>query len=76
MDNTIRVWDANTAFTKHKLEGHRDFVFNIEIVQNLLSSSSGDGTIKIWSIKKGKLLKTVFGFKYNVWYQKFIGNGN
>lgn len=39
--------------------GHREFVTNIEIIDNRLISASGDGTVRLWDYLSGKQLDYV-----------------
>lgn len=36
--------------------GHQEFVTNIEIIDNILISASGDGTLRFWNYLEGKQL--------------------
>ncbi|KAJ0178731.1 hypothetical protein K1T71_005506 [Dendrolimus kikuchii] len=62
-DEKIRVTCyPNTYTIETYCLGHKEFVNHIEILphnENFLSSTSGDGTIKIWDYIKGKISYTI-----------------
>ena len=50
MDNTIKIWDANTGACLKTLEGHTDEVYSVAYSPDgtKIISCSYDTTIKIW----------------------------
>ena len=53
MDETIRVWDAATGENVQTLRGHEGWVLSVAFSpdgKQIVSSGSGDGTIKIWEV--------------------------
>ncbi|GAK54714.1 WD-40 repeat protein [Candidatus Moduliflexus flocculans] len=47
----------------NRLEGHADFVIGIAFSPDgtLLASSSADGTLKLWNVADGKIIRTLYG---------------
>ncbi|PVU87218.1 hypothetical protein BB561_006430 [Smittium simulii] len=63
-DNTIKLWDIETAECVSTCYGHTSRIWDLCVDQSgtTLFSASGDKTIKIWSLKdirKPKLLSTI-----------------
>lgn len=60
-DEKIRVSSYPGAYNiKSFCLGHDEFVLNLEFLNNkVLTSSSGDGTIRFWDFLQGKELKTI-----------------
>ena len=60
-DNTIKARDVKTGNCLNTLEGHKHFIWAIDILQKLqiLVSGSQDNTIKFWDIKTGECLKNL-----------------
>jgi WD40 repeat protein len=57
-DNAIRVWDiSNTGACTHVLEGHKDVVHALAVMQrgttDYLVSGSHDQTIRLWELSGG-----------------------
>jgi len=53
-DRTIRVYDTNSGKLLTKLEGHKGAVTALAfLTPNLLATTSGDKTLKIWDIAAG-----------------------
>ena len=61
-DNTAILWriENNQGNQLKKLEGHSDAVTDIIFKDDLLVTSSGDGTIKLWR-EDGRFITTLFG---------------
>jgi WD40 repeat protein len=59
--NHINIWDLETGELIDTLEGHNDWVRNIEFSPDgeMLASGSNDGTVKLWDPIKGNLIKTL-----------------
>lgn len=64
----MRVFDARTKQKSFKLRGHQD---NIRCVHfdsdHTITSSSTDGTIKLWDTRQQKCFKTLHMHKDSVW---------
>lgn len=53
----------NTSIEPFELNEHTGPVLRIDLNSNdLLASSSGDGTIKIWNLEEKQCIKTIPGF--------------
>ena len=57
-DNTVRLWDVNTAKSIATLMKHTGQVTSVAYSPNgrTLTSGSTDGTVHLWDIDTGKLL--------------------
>ncbi|CAI2185311.1 11560_t:CDS:10 [Funneliformis geosporum] len=55
-DNTIRIWETESAKVIGSLEGHESRIWDVSSNKNgsMVSSASGDGTIKLWDMKASK----------------------
>ena len=55
-DNTLRVWDLETAQTTKTLHGHIDSVNTVAVTPDgrRLVSGSWDHTLRVWDLKDGK----------------------
>lgn len=62
-DMTIKVTPRDNPSGTFELTEHTGPVLRIDLSANdLLASSSGDGTIKIWKLDEKKCIKTISGF--------------
>ncbi|KAL6904000.1 hypothetical protein GGI43DRAFT_308616 [Trichoderma evansii] len=62
VDETIRVWDANSGACLQTLEGHDDWVSSVGFsLSGLLASGSGDKTVRLWDINSGACLQILEG---------------
>lgn len=62
-DFTIKVQKRDKSEEYFELKGHEGPVLHIDLSPNdQLASSSGDGTIRIWDLKKCQMLKKFEGF--------------
>lgn len=60
---TIKVTPRDKSVDLFEFTEHTGPVLRIDLSTNdLLASSSGDGTIKIWDLKEKKCIKTILGF--------------
>jgi WD40 repeat protein len=51
----VKVWDAVTCREVAALSGHTDRVFSVAFgPENLLATSSGDGTVRFWDSQRGR----------------------
>ncbi len=55
VDNTVRIWGAETGNPLFTLVGHTDFVTDVmwSPDSRRLASASGDGTIRVWDTSTG-----------------------
>lgn len=62
-DQTIKVWDIETARCLQTLQGHLSFIYCLQYDQNTVVSGSGgmDKTLKIWDLRSGSCLATLEG---------------
>jgi WD40 repeat protein len=57
----IEVWDVESGRREQTLEGHSATVWELQFKPDdpdTLASSSGDGTVKLWSVSTGRNLAT------------------
>lgn len=59
-----RNWQRNKFFVQN-LTGHIGSVRSVSYSDDILVSTSEDGTAKVWSIATGKCLRTIFGHQGN-----------
>ncbi|KAM0677878.1 U3 small nucleolar RNA-associated protein 13 [Binucleata daphniae] len=76
-DETIRIWNINNYSCIKVLENTGCSVLNLKIINNdkQVVSTSNDGCIRIWDVKKGKLLNTITDHKEKIWaifYEQYI----
>ena len=57
----IRIWDAKTRTLLKQLSGHTTVVSDLSFSSDsrYLASASWDGSVKLWSVESGKLMKTI-----------------
>src|SRR5258708_26536458 len=60
-DGVVRLWDVDKQALKTEFKGHKNWVGRVQFgaYSDILASSSGDGTIKLWNIKSGALTQTL-----------------
>ena len=67
---TIKIWNINSGELIHSLQdtlswtgqnGHTDSILSFAMLNDLLTlaSASKDGTVRLWNIEKGSLIKTL-----------------
>ena len=63
LDDTIRMWDAETGAHLRTLKGHRSSVYSVAFSPDgsLLASGSVDNTIRLWDAETGAHLRTLQG---------------
>lgn len=60
----IKISYIDKSAEEFELTGHEGPILHIDLNKNdLLASSSGDGTIKIWNLIDKKVIKTISGFE-------------
>jgi WD40 repeat protein/serine/threonine protein kinase len=76
-DNTVKVWDAQTARELHSLKGHSGQVNSIafSLDGKRLASASGDKTVKLWDVQTGQELRTLQGHTGTVGSVAFSPDG-
>lgn len=63
LDNTIKVWDIDTAKTTQTLFGHIEGVWAVASDKLRLISGSHDRTIKVWNREEGRCTATLVGHR-------------
>ncbi|KAI8579143.1 hypothetical protein K450DRAFT_242969 [Umbelopsis ramanniana AG] len=55
-DNTLRIWDTETAECTNVLRGHKSRIWDVSSTKlgDYVASASGDGTVKVWDLKSSK----------------------
>jgi WD40 repeat protein len=76
MNQTVKLWDANTGSCKKILQGHTSSVKFVVFGcrGKLLASGSDDKTVRLWSVTDGKCLRTL-EHDYNMWSVAFTDEG-
>ena len=61
VDNTVKIWDANSGECLQTLEGHSNRVLSVAFSHDLtwLASASVNKTVKIWDASSGECLQTL-----------------
>ncbi|ETO19097.1 WD-40 repeat protein [Reticulomyxa filosa] len=87
-DNTIRIWDIETAKQLNVLKGHEDWISSVKYgsneLLNTILSGSDDQSVRLWDIRSSKQIQVFNGHTNTVWsveYSPFviknsIGNSN
>lgn len=63
LDNTLKMWDVNTATCSRTLFGHIEGVWGVDMDKLRIVSASHDRTIKIWDRVSGRCLHTLVGHR-------------
>ena len=67
----------NTSEIKHRLIGHTEIVWSLELLNNgYLASASLDADIIIWNTKNGTLKTRLSGHNHSVQQLKLLSNGD
>jgi WD40 repeat protein len=55
-DNTIRIWDVQTAKQTHRLDGHTNDVRSVAFSSDghWIASGSDDKTVRVWNSETGE----------------------
>ncbi|CAB02129.2 F-box/WD repeat-containing protein sel-10 [Caenorhabditis elegans] len=57
-DSHVRVWDIHEGTCVHMLSGHRSAITSLQwFGRNMVATSSDDGTVKLWDIERGALIR-------------------
>jgi WD40 repeat protein len=77
MDETVRLWDADTGAALHTLEGHSDSVNAVTFSPDgrRLASCSRDETVRLWDADTGAALHTLEGHDDSVYEVTFSPDG-
>ncbi|KAI8874699.1 WD40 repeat-like protein, partial [Backusella circina FSU 941] len=77
-DNTVRIWDTESAECLDTLQGHRSRIWDVSCSSqgDYLASASGDSTVKIWNLKNAKAScsTTLVGHAGDVYSVKYHPN--
>jgi WD40 repeat protein len=62
-DNTVRIWNADSAQQLRVLNGHTDWVYALALSPdgNLVASGSWNGEVKVWKVADGAVVKAFNG---------------
>jgi len=77
LDQTVKVWDAETGNELMTLRGHKERVQSVAFSPDgkRIVSGSDDKTIKIWDAATGTELMTLLGHSDKVWFVAFSPDG-
>ncbi|KAI9206639.1 WD40-repeat-containing domain protein [Polychytrium aggregatum] len=79
-DNTLRVWDTETANCLEVLEGHTSRIWDVASNKSgaFVASASGDGTVKLWDLKGARkdCVATYTGFVGDVYSVQYHPAGH
>ncbi|XP_011300335.1 THO complex subunit 6 homolog [Fopius arisanus] len=53
-DNRIYAVDLEHGKVLRKFEGHTDYIHNLALLNNQLASTSEDGSVKLWDVRKNE----------------------
>lgn len=61
LDNTVRIWNAESGNELRRMKGHTNFVNAVSFSADgkILASCGGDNTVRIWNAETGTLIKTI-----------------
>ena len=76
VQETIQIWNVENGTCIKTLAGHEQYVLSVDWhpMENLLASSSLDGTVRIWDLNTGKCLQ-VLHHDNDVWSIAWSHNG-
>ena len=63
LDNTLKMWNVETAACSQTLFGHIEGVWGVDMDKLRIVSASHDRTIKIWDRISGRCLHTLVGHR-------------
>lgn len=68
-DETIRIWSLNDYECIRILEGHNSSVIKVKLYDNdkKLLSSDNSGILRLWDVKRGKMLSVLDFHKEKIW---------
>ena len=79
MDRIGRIFDANSARLVRSLTGHIGRVITVAFSPDSMlaaSGSSGENSIKVWSVPTGRLVRTFAGHTEFIWSVAFSPDGS
>jgi WD40 repeat protein/serine/threonine protein kinase len=80
MDNTVKVWDAQTGRELLSMPGHTDYVLNVAFSPDskrlASASATKDKTVKVWDVQTGRELLSLKGHTAMVRSVAFSPDGN
>lgn len=76
-DNTVRIWDVDTATEIYTCERHTDIVNAVAINHNgsIVASGSDDTTIILWDVTTGLPISTLYGHTHGIQSLAFSSDG-
>ncbi|MDB9374893.1 WD40 repeat domain-containing protein [Nodularia sphaerocarpa] len=76
-DRYNQLVPISPAYRRRRLVGHRSHISGLSFSpnSNVLVSSSEDGTIRLWNVSSGSLIRTLTGHRQSVFRVNFSPNG-
>jgi F-box and WD-40 domain protein CDC4 len=71
-DSTLRIWDPNTGILRHTLAAHTGAITCFQHDEFKVLSGS-DGTLKMWDVKDGTVVRDLLSGITGVWQVVFEG---
>jgi class 3 adenylate cyclase/GTPase SAR1 family protein len=73
MDQTIRLWDAETGKCLRILRGHSDIGVQVafDFAGKILSGAAADSSIKLWNVDSGRIIRSLEGHQRGVYSLAF-----
>ncbi len=67
-DNTLRLWDVESALSLRTFEGHASYVWSVSWSPDgrRILSASNDHTVLLWDVASGRMLRTFEGHQNSV----------
>jgi WD40 repeat protein len=77
VDNTIKIWDAESGQELQTLTGRPNGVLSVAYSPDghRIASGSGDGTVWIWDAESGQELQTLMGYGW-LWSVAYSPDGH
>jgi WD40 repeat protein len=77
LDQTLRLWEADSGKAIKKMEGHSDNVFCVAFHPGgrYAASGSADKTIRLWNLETGKIVQSYLGHTSGVMDIDFSPDG-
>ena len=69
VDQTVRLWSADSGELVHELKGHRAGLTGVTFSPDgqMVLSSSNDGTARLWNVNTGEFIRQFAADKRGVW---------
>lgn len=76
-DTVARIWDVENWNCIHKLQGHKDRIFDITFnpVGDYLATASADQSVRLWEATTGSQVSVFDGYTRPVWAVAFSPDG-